>query len=320
MNNSRKFFVVITLLLAVNAFFLFLLVTNRGGSDGRNVKERETRAANPRETPQAVVAQTAQAVKQFHEQRREKVRARRFVEDPEGKIEAMVNSILTELESATDAETKLKLLAPLAENPHPSVVKVADWLMKDTNPVVRAAALDLLKGYTSPDLIPVAEKALSDPEALVRLMGSRLLTTAEPEQPEKILPALEKAIADQNEKVREVAETAIEEQPYLVRLQAIESALLTDHADVVEFGAAQLEKLSNHDALEALFTGLDNADPDLRDTVNRSIYFLVSHRFPSTAEAEAWWAENKSRYDAKLFEVPASRMQANAANPAEPGE
>ncbi len=100
---------------------------------------------------------------------------------------ADAQALLTEAAKpdASPAVARASALAALDAYPNPQTVQTAQKALADPDPMVRVGALDALEGVRGPELIPVVAPKLSDPVLAVRLRAVSLLAGV----PDASLPA-----------------------------------------------------------------------------------------------------------------------------------
>ena len=63
----------------------------------------------------------------------------------------------------------------------------------------------------------------------------------------------------------------------------------------MEVGASYAE-------VDGIISGLDSSNPEVVEETRYALEFMFDVEFKTSAEARAWWQENRNRYDADLVE------------------
>ncbi len=302
MRTASKFYAALGLMVVLNAVLLVVLLRGRLDQASDQPPAGGTDRLVSVAPPSIPFDQAMAAAQQARESSR--IPRRPFAEDADGAIARLIAETAARLDQQTSEEDKMRLLVELRDLAHPQMIDLSRDLFDDPNPVIRATALRLLAGYTSPEVVGLAERGMRDDHPGVRAFAAQVLTHVNLDNPsdrQQVADLLRDAIRDTQPQVREAAIEAAEQQPYETKLALLQAGLVLPYGDIVTEATGKLEALGNKDALESLFAGLDNPEPVLKAMVNASIYFLISQRFPNTQEAQTWWAANRDRYDDTLF-------------------
>jgi hypothetical protein len=215
----------------------------------------------------------------------------------------MINSLLAQFRSSTNADEKIKLLESLGEMPleeHPEVIKIVEDALDDPDPEVGSAAIQLLEDYDTPEILPAIEKALKVKHKETRMAALEQLSDIDDPMVGELL---NQSLNDTSEDVRSAALDMIEERPDSEQLPALQNGLASPYEDVKTQIVQKLEDRSDHKAVEILIEGLKDPNPDFRNEINKSLSSLIDKEFGSYKEATDWWYQNKNKYDAELFEI-----------------
>jgi hypothetical protein len=316
MNKQRNVVIAVLAVLGVAVVIAAVLTRNSGtksvdadasGAAVAGAEQRKPSETEPRlhkvESPMlgrpARVKPMPKAVARLRSDREKDAEAREYMPDRDGRVAAELRSIQTELKATTASEKKLELIEEMAEKCHPEAINVVRSLLSDKDPEVRAEALWALEGYTDPAVVPLAMAALDDPDPEVR--QAALGAIAGVKDP-VVKEPVEKGLQDPEEPVRDMAGEVIEDLGTRVKLELLEDSIKSPYEDVKVNAIEKLEDMANPYAFDVLIEGLRKADPEMKDFVNESIYFLVSESFDSYEAAKTWWDANRNRYDENLFE------------------
>ena len=214
-----------------------------------------------------------------------------------------VNSLLAQFGSSTNADEKVKLLKSLGEmslEQNPSVIKIVQDALDDPNSKVGYAAIKLLEGYDTPEILPAIAKALNVKYEETRIEALKHLSGIDDP---RVGDLLDQALNNTSEDVRSTAIEMAESQPDTVELGILQKGLTSSYNDVKNEVVHALESRNDHKAVEILIEGLKDTNQNFRNEVNAGLSFLIDKEFKSYEEAKAWWDENKYKYDAELFEI-----------------
>lgn len=225
---------------------------------------------------------------------------RRYASQSDPEDVAAIAAIATEYAASRDSESRQALLDRLAGYCNPEVLPIIDAALADPDAAVRAAAFESLFGYTSPTIVPRIVKGLADPVVEVRRAAMEALSCIEDAA---AAGPIALAFRDDDEEVREAAFDCLQELDYNTRLNLLETALRSaPAADVRRNAISELEDLGNHDAMTLIIEGMKDPDATVREEASSAIWFLVSEEFDDYETARRWWQANRRRYDEDLFE------------------
>lgn len=217
-----------------------------------------------------------------------------------------VNSLLAQFKASTNADEKVKLLKSLGEmslEQDPAVIKVVQDALGDPDAEVGYAAIQLLEGYDTPEILPAIAKALKVGNEETRLGALQNLSNLSGIEDPMVGDLLGRALNDTSETVRSTALDMLEERPDSEQLPVLQKGLTSPYEDVKTQVVQKLEYRSDPKAVEILIEGLKDTNPDFRDEVSTSLFSLINKEFKSYKEAKDWWNQNKNKYDAELFEI-----------------
>jgi HEAT repeat protein len=216
---------------------------------------------------------------------------------------SQVNSLLAKFGSSTTADEKVEVLNALGEispEQNSGVIKVAQDALGDPDSEVGVAAIELLDGYDSPEILPVVEKALKVEYEETRIAALEHLSDIDSP---KVGDLLSQALNDTAKDVRTTALDMLDERPDSEQLPILQKGLTSPYEDVKTQVVQKLEDRSDHKGVEMLIEGLKDTNPDFRKEVNTSLSSLIDKEFKSYQEAKDWWNQNKRKYDAELSEI-----------------
>jgi HEAT repeat protein len=209
-------------------------------------------------------------------------------------------AVLAELNTAgTDRKVELlESLSMLYDENDPNIINVAVAALDDANGEVGWAAISLLDGYEDHAIIPAVEKALNNEDEDVRSAAVELLANINDDDPQTA-NALALAINDPSEDVRadalDILENQDDPQPAV-----LEYGIASPYEEVKNAVLSILETRGDQKSVDILISGLKDQDPDFRAEVSDSIESLIDQKFDSYEEALAWWARNKMKFDEDL--------------------
>lgn len=212
----------------------------------------------------------------------------------------LVNSLLAQFGSSTNADKKVKLLESLGEmslEQDPAVIKIVQDALGNPNSKVGYAAIQLLEGYDTPEILPAIAKALKVEYEETRIAALEHLSGIDNPM---VGDLLSRALNDTSADVRSTALDMLEERPDSEQLPILQNGLTSPYEDVKTQVVQKLENRSDHKAVEILIEGLKDTNPDFRDEVNTSLFSLIDKEFESYKEAKDWWKKNRDRYDEDL--------------------
>ena len=200
----------------------------------------------------------------------------------------------------------------VATKPQPPLDPYADWpargaratneweqrYLAATGDEERIALLDEKLSSGPEFLATLIRRALREETELVRIRAieaARYLTDEA-----EIHDLLGKAIGDSSPNVAILAIERALVAPEGARLPIIGEATGAPHAKVREMAISQIAYERKKSIFPQVFRGLDDPDDGVRLITNKVIYKKLLQRFANGTEAQNWWAENASRFNAEM--------------------
>jgi HEAT repeat protein len=171
---------------------------------------------------------------------------------------------------------------------------------RDQDAEVAQAALDLLNGYESPDILRAVETAMQHADEQIRENAVRLLENVDDPQVGGLVAL---ALDDTSENVRSAAIAVAEVQNEDIQLAVSQTAIASPYDEVKGAAVSMLENMGNKRAVDVLIDGLKDDNSDFRETVSETLESLIDKELKSYREAKDWWNRNKNKYDDELFEI-----------------
>ncbi len=199
------------------------------------------------------------------------------------------------------SEEKVDFISDFADA-HPELIPALVYKALDDNDLdVRTAAMEAISmnDINDPNVVYVAAKALNDTEPDIRKSAIEACENVTDPAVGKVLVD---ALADESEDVRNAAIQAANQQVPDIRLAVLGAGITSQYEDVKEDTVSSLIDASSPAAMDILITGLNDSDPDFRDSVKSAINFLVSQEFDNYDQAQKWWNANRSKYNDDLSE------------------
>ncbi len=213
--------------------------------------------------------------------------------------ESLRQSLSDQLWRASDDAARLPLLDQLeAECYSVALIELVRTALSTPGwgEAARLRAVDLLAGNLDPAILSALELARRAPEEHLRAAALLAAARVGSGFTDFALPAL----GDSSAGVRLTVLEAVTEQSDAVQARLRAAALQGRHADVALRAVGELLVEASPTSLPSLFTGLDAPLPEVRGETRLALDFLFDQEFTSAAEAAAWWAANRHRYDADL--------------------
>jgi HEAT repeat protein len=160
--------------------------------------------------------------------------------------------------------------------------------------------LEKLQASDPGSLASVLRRALRSPDESLRIQAV-MKTSSLQSSPAEAADILTAAAADESAEVRAHAMEMTHEQATEARLEIFAATLTSTNPDVRDEALLELGRLRSKPALETLFRGLENGDPDFVTRVNQELVNLVNSQFASYEEATEWWKANSEKFDERLI-------------------
>jgi hypothetical protein len=198
-------------------------------------------------------------------------------------------------ESFKDSAGKIRYMAAVAKAYPDSLAPFVEKALDDADIGVRAAAVDMLadKGFYSPDIVPVALKAMNDKEPTIRQKALESCSNVTDTSVSDVLVA---AMDDQREDIRTAAIQMSAKKAPSIRLPVLETALTSQYPDVKAGAVTELMQTSSPEALDILIGGLDDTDLEFHYNVQTGIKHLIGQEFDTSEQAKKWWDDNRSNF------------------------
>ena len=162
---------------------------------------------------------------------------------------------------------------------------------------VRLAALELLAGNTTEEILPLLRVGLVDADEDVRLRS--VLAAAHVSGELDVF--LAEVFGHAEENTRLAGLDILEHQPVTSRVRGLGLAMDSGRRELQLAAVGQLQFESNHQAVEALLRHVEAADEEVREGVRFTLRFLLEEDFESVAAGRAWWQAHKREFDAELI-------------------
>ena len=218
---------------------------------------------------------------------------RRPTDETTGRIKEATNHFHQAFKSADKVAALLELLGEC----HPAIVPLVEEALADEDAEVRLAAMELLAGYDSTDVLTAAERGLKDADADVRKAAVDALAEVKDPRAGELLAV---ALGDGNEEVRLAAVGLMDSQPYDSKLNMAEKAIQSKDGNLFDVALTTLQNQSNADAVDILIQGYKNADDSRMGDLNRAMWFWFDQQFDDYNAAAAWWKANRGKANDNL--------------------
>lgn len=187
----------------------------------------------------------------------------------------------------------------LAIEQDPELLGLLEKALEDPDPEVVRTAAQMLEPYRNPAVLPLIEKALRSRDEEVRL--SVLGPLEEIEDP-RCAELVVLALSDPSDTVRGRALDVIRGQPPDIQILSLSRAIGLSSDEVKSEALSLLELRGDKAAVEVMFNGLKDPNPEFREEVKGILRLLLDQEFSSYNQAMRWWKANHSRYDDNLLE------------------
>ena len=218
-------------------------------------------------------------------------------------VDEKTGAMLASLEAAIDTQQKvqyLKSLGELAAKRDSSVIGVVRTALSYPDVQVGRAAIELLAGYTTPEVLPALGQALSTEDEQIRMQALVPLHSVNDPQ---VGGLLAQALNDTSEEIRSTALGLAEERGGVIELNVLKEGIVSPHEDVKYTAASILESRADHAAVDVLLEGLKDNSPEFREEISAILGSLLDTNLKTYDQAQAWWAQNKKSYDSDLFRI-----------------
>jgi HEAT repeats len=199
-----------------------------------------------------------------------------------------------------DTRKKLDFISKFAGKSPELIPDLVDMALDDKDSGVRAAAMDELakKGFYSPEIIPVVEKAMNDADPAIR---QKAVDACAHITDPAVSDIIKMALQDETEDVRAAAVKFLTEQKDpAIRLPVLEAGMASQFDDVKAGAATELMNTGSPAAVDILLTGLKDPDPEFQYNIKSMLNFKFGQEFETYDQAKQWWNENRQNYDENL--------------------
>jgi HEAT repeat protein len=187
----------------------------------------------------------------------------------------------------------------LAQEQEPELLSLLSKALEDPEPQVVRTAAQMLEFYRNPAVIPLLEKALRCRDEEVRLSG--LIPLEEIEDP-RCAELAAAALGDPSDAVRSRALDVIRGQPPDIQILSLKRGMELAAEEVKSEVLSVLELRGDKAAVEVMFLGLKDPNPQIRREVSETLRILLDQDFQDYNQAMKWWKTHHSRYDEDLLE------------------
>jgi hypothetical protein len=211
-----------------------------------------------------------------------------------------IDALLKEFKRTNDSERKIELLnslSAMASDQDPCVIRVAQKAVADKDANVALAAVGLLQGYNSPEVLPAISEAMTHKNEDVRQTAVNLLLDINDPQTGNLLVS---ALSDKSEDIRNSSLDITKYKDKQTQYMVLEKAISSPYDDVKDNSVFMLEYLGGHGAVNILIEAMRNKDAEFHEKVGDALNMLLNQEFKSYNEAKTWWDKNQSKYDEDL--------------------
>jgi hypothetical protein len=215
-------------------------------------------------------------------------------------VRISTDTLLNEFNRTSNGERKVELLQSLSDmafDRDPCVIRVVQTAAAEKDANVALAAIVLLQGYESPEVLPAITKAMAHQDEEVRQTAVNLLLDINDPQTGDLLAA---ALSDKSEDIRNSTLDITKYKDKEIQFKVLETAISSPFSDVKENSIFMLEYLGGRHAVDILIEALRDTDTEFRERVASAISMLIDKEFESYKEAKTWWEKNKGKYDEDL--------------------
>jgi len=215
-------------------------------------------------------------------------------------VRISTDTVLNEFNRTSNGERKVELLQSLSDmafDRDPCVIGVVQRAVVEKDANVALAAIELLQGYESPEVLPAITKAMAHQDEDVRQAAVNLLLDINDPQTGDLLAA---ALSDKSEDIRNSTLDITKYKDNQIQFKVLETAISSPFSDVKENSIFMLEYIGEHHAMDILIEALRDTDTEFRERVASAISTLIDKEFESYKEAKTWWEKNKGKYDEDL--------------------
>jgi hypothetical protein len=215
-------------------------------------------------------------------------------------IQIPIDSVWREFNVTSASERKIELFKFLpykAFDHDPCAVAMVQTAVADEDSNVVLAGIEAVQGCTSPEVLPVVVKAMSNSNEEVKQTAINILSDINDPQTGDLLAT---AVSDESEDIRSAALDVAGYKDEQVQFKVLEKGISSPYSDTKEESVALLENTGGHRAVDILIEALQDKDAEFREKVTSAISTLIDKEFGSYEEAKTWWEKNKGKYDEDL--------------------
>jgi len=205
--------------------------------------------------------------------------------------------VLAKFAAADTVSLKIELLESLGDSAamqDPDVIPVVQKAVSDPSAEVSRTAVALLIGYDSPAIIPAVSQAIKSSDEQTRRDAVELLLNVDDPQVATLIVGV---LDDASEEVRSSALVLAAQQEGDAAITIMKHGIGSQFADVRETVVAMLQNKGDRQAVDILITGIKNNNAEVNDEINAVLELLIDKRFETHEQAAAWWTQNKDKYN-----------------------
>jgi hypothetical protein len=217
--------------------------------------------------------------------------------DGDAELDAAIERLILQLESAASLDEVERILLKLGELPSVRLLAVVEKLLAHEESVVRGRALSVLTGHDHPGILQLAQQALRDPDEDVRLVAVEL---AEGVRSADAGEVLRTALRDGSQDVRQMALHAALTQGGGLRHKILLEAADAPQADLALTALSVMEGEMKKSLVPSFLKAIDHADEMVRETARDFVSLEFDQDFSNAEEALRWWREHQGSYDKDL--------------------
>jgi len=215
-------------------------------------------------------------------------------------VKVPIDALRNEFNKASGSERKIELLKSLPDRAFdrdPCIIGIVQTAVAEQDANVALAAIELLQGYESPEVLPAVVDAMAHPNEEVRRTAVNILLDVNDPQAGDLLVA---ALSDESEDIRDAALDITRHKDEQIRFRVLETGISCPYGDTKEKSVFMLEYLRGRRAVDILIEALQDKDAEFSEKVGSAISMLIDKEFESYEEAKTWWEKNKDKYNEDL--------------------
>jgi hypothetical protein len=207
---------------------------------------------------------------------------------------------LKELNKTSDSEGKIELLNSLfdrASEQDPCIIGIVRAASTDADANVALAAIELLQGYESPEIVPAIADAMAHPSEEVRQTAINLVSDVNDPRTGDLLVM---ALSDESEDVRNSAMDITKYKDKDIQYRVLEAAISCPHKDTKEGSLFMLQYVGGQRSVDILIKAMQDTDAEFSEEARTAVNTLFDEEFETYKQAKSWWEANRNRYDEDL--------------------